>query len=83
MRFLPGEFTIGAGGPNAKLVVQPDAIFETPSTYTLAEAKRNGSFQPEQLAREYVALVSKAGSPFPSSSCWCYAAGSCQREWPN
>lgn len=67
MHFLPGDFSTGSGGRNTKLVVQPDAVFETPSTYTLVEAKRikYGSFQPEQLAREYITLVSKAGSATP------------------
>lgn len=67
MDFLPGDFNLGLGGRNARLTVQPDAIFTTPSTYTLVEAKRirYGSFQPEQLAREYLALVSKANSLTP------------------
>lgn len=66
MHFLPGDYSPGSGH-KAKLVVQPDAIFETPSTYTLVEAKRirYGSFQPEQLAREYVTLMSKAGTATP------------------
>lgn len=64
MHFLPGDLRLGSGSRNGQLVVQPDAIFETPSTYTLVEAKRirYGSFQPEQLAREYVALMTNAGS---------------------
>jgi hypothetical protein len=68
MHFLPGDYSPGSDGHKAKLVVQPDAIFETPSTYTLVEAKRirYGSFQPEQLAREYVTLMSKAGTATPS-----------------
>lgn len=68
MHFLPGDFTLGPDGDKARLVVQPDAIFETPSTYTLVEAKRirYGSFQPEQLAREYVTLMSRAGSAAPA-----------------
>jgi hypothetical protein len=67
MSFLPGDFSFGSGARKATLVVQPDAIFETPSTYTLVEAKRirYGSFQPEQLAREYVTLMSRAGSATP------------------
>lgn len=67
MHFLPGDFSPGSDGHKAKLVVQPDAIFETPTTYTLVEAKRirYGSFQPEQLAREYVTLMSKAGTATP------------------
>lgn len=72
MHFLPGDFSTGSDGRTAKLVVQPDAVFETPSTYTLVEAKRirYGSFQPEQLAREYITLVSKAGSPTPILFLW-------------
>lgn len=67
MHFLPGDFNLGAGGGKAQLTVQPDAIFETPSTYTLVEAKRirYGSFQPEQLAREYITLMSKTGPAAP------------------
>lgn len=67
MRFLPGDFSLSSEDRKVKLVVQPDAIFETSSTYTLVEAKRirYGSFQPEQLAREYVTLVSRAGSAVP------------------
>jgi hypothetical protein len=67
MGFLPGDFNLGSGGRNARLTVQPDAIFTTPSTYTLVEAKRirYGSFQPEQLAREYLALMSQTGTLMP------------------
>ncbi|TNB74169.1 hypothetical protein FHJ30_05585 [Arthrobacter sp. BB-1] len=69
MHFLPGDYSISSDGSSnkARLVVQPDAIFETSNTYTLVEAKRirYGSFQPEQLAREYIALLSKAGSAAP------------------
>lgn len=67
MQFLPGNLGLGAGDHKGQLFVQPDAIFETPSTYTLVEAKRirYGSFQPEQLAREYMALMSNSGSARP------------------
>ena len=67
MHFLPGDLQLGSDNRKGQLYVQPDAVFETPSTYTLVEAKRirNGSFQPEQLAREYVALLSNAGSAKP------------------
>lgn len=67
MQFLPGDFSVGSGGRRPRLVVQPDAIFATPNTYTLVEAKRirYGSFHPEQLAREYVTLMSKAGPATP------------------
>jgi len=67
MHFLPGDFSLGVNGGKPKLVVQPDVIFETPSTYTLVEAKRirYGSFQPEQLAREYITLMSRAEGAVP------------------
>lgn len=67
MHFLPGDIRLGSGARNTQVVVQPDAIFETPNSYTLVEAKRirYGAFQPEQLAREYVALMSNAGSANP------------------
>lgn len=67
LHFLPGDLRLGSGNCKGQLFVQPDAVFETPSTYTLVEAKRirSGSFQPEQLAREYVALMSNAGSARP------------------
>ena len=46
----------------AQLEVQPDAVLESPSVYCLVEAKRirQAAFQPEQLAREYVAVVQTA-----------------------
>lgn len=67
MQFLPGDFQLRYGNGKRHLTVQPDAIFETPNTYTLVEAKRirHGSFQPEQLAREYLALMSNTGSLRP------------------
>lgn len=67
MQFLPGDYSVGSNGGKSQLVVQPDAIFKTPSTYTLVEAKRirYGSFQPEQLAREYVTLMSNVGPANP------------------
>lgn len=67
MHFLPGDLRLGSGNYKGQLFVQPDAVFDTPSTYTLVEAKRirYGSFQPEQLAREYVALMSNTGASKP------------------
>lgn len=67
MHFLPGDLRLGSGNHKGRPFVQPDAVFETPSTYTLVEAKRirYGSFQPEQLAREYVALMSNTGASKP------------------
>src|SRR5262245_57408129 len=61
---LPGGIVMkpssfGAGAP---LEVQPDAILESPSVYCLLEAKRirEAAFQPQQLAREFVAVVEGA-----------------------
>lgn len=67
MHFLPGDLRLGSGNYKGQPFVQPDAVFETPSTYTLVEAKRirYSSFQPEQLAREYVALMSNTGASKP------------------
>jgi hypothetical protein len=49
------------------LVVQPDAIISSSSCYVLAEAKRlrRSSFQPEQLAREYLAVTQEANGRTP------------------
>lgn len=50
-----------------QLYVQPDGIIQTSDVYCLVEAKRVGrsSFQPEQLAREYVAVLQEAGDRHP------------------
>ncbi len=47
--------------------VQPDGIIETTNTYTILEAKRirTSSFQPEQLAREFVLALREAGPRKP------------------
>ncbi|GAA2199934.1 hypothetical protein [Sinomonas flava] len=47
--------------------VQPGASFSLPESYVLVEAKRNGraSFQPSQLAKEYLALKAAAGERTP------------------
>lgn len=50
-----------------QVVVQPDASLTGPSTFALFEAKRlrQGSFQEEQLAREFVAVTRDAGNRVP------------------
>jgi hypothetical protein len=60
---LPPELSLHPTGT----VVQPDALLETPSGYVLVEAKRvrGGSFQPEQLAREYLAVLREAKTRNP------------------
>ena len=47
--------------------MQPDGVITSRSCSELVEAKRirRSSFQPEQLAREYVALTRDAGSRIP------------------
>lgn len=49
------------------VVVQPDATLATPGHFVLIEAKRirSASFQPEQLAREYVTLLDQAATRVP------------------
>lgn len=68
LRFLPGDMTLAPNRPGSdQLVVQPDALIMSPSTYVLVEAKRvrASSFQPEQLAREYVATMAHAANRTP------------------
>lgn len=57
---LPEQLLLGKHG----MVVQPDATIVTPTCHVLVEAKRirRSSFQPEQLAREYLGLLQSAGS---------------------
>lgn len=58
---LPEELVLNPRGRSRgdRRIVQPDAWISTPGTVTLVEAKRirSSRFQPEQLAREYVALT--------------------------
>lgn len=51
----------------SNIVVQPDASVVSRTTYVLVEVKRirRSSFQPEQLAREYVALLLDAQQRTP------------------
>jgi hypothetical protein len=67
--FLPPEIVLNPRGRSRgeQLIVQPDGVITSPSCSVLVEAKRirRSSFQPEQLAREYVALTRDAGSRIP------------------
>jgi len=60
---LPLELSLLPAGT----VVQPDAVLSTPGGFVLVEAKgmRTASFQPEQLAREYLAVVRAAKTRDP------------------
>lgn len=61
---LPGDIALNPAGRDkrSRLIVQPDATLTSPSVFALVEAKRirRSSFQPEQLAREYVAATMQA-----------------------
>lgn len=68
MSLLPGDMAVNSeGSAGRKFIVQPDAIVTTPDVFVFVEAKRirSSSFQPEQLAREYVAVMSNAGERVP------------------
>lgn len=59
---LPDESRLGPDGP----VVQPDGTIASQTCHVLVEAKAmSGYFQPEQLAREYLALLKDAGNKVP------------------
>ena len=60
---LPGDVFLGRTGVH----VQPDATIITPTTYALVEAKRirPSSFQADQLAREFVAVLQEARGRTP------------------
>lgn len=66
LRLLPGvenSYLIpSAGAHRNRLSVQPDGIIQSPSCYGILEAKRirSSSFQPEQLAREFVLVMRDA-----------------------
>lgn len=58
---LPGGPDLAEGGPS----IQPDVLLQMPTATVLIEAKRirpGSSFQPEQLAREYLTLQRDYGS---------------------
>ncbi|WP_300082392.1 hypothetical protein [Propioniciclava sp.] len=62
LAFLPGQISLPGG-----VGVQPDALLVGPSTYVLIEAKGPGrsSFNPEQLSREYTAVLQEAQGRTP------------------
>ncbi len=66
---LPGNHYLIPSGERhqTKLPVQPDGLIETQNVYVVLEAKRirQSSFQPEQLAREYVLSLREAGNRSP------------------
>ncbi|OUM41062.1 hypothetical protein B8W73_11980 [Arthrobacter agilis] len=65
---LPGDMSVNPFGAAAKkFIVQPDAVISTGDVFAFVEAKRikTSAFQPEQLAREYVAVMSNAAERTP------------------
>ena len=68
-RFLPGSYNPGFGGTHERkpLWVQPDGVLVSDRVFCLVEAKRirSSSFQPEQLAREYVTTMREAAGKTP------------------
>jgi hypothetical protein len=69
LEFLPEEIVLNPTGPSrgTQLIVQPDALITTPTCYAMIEAKRiqRSAFQPQQLAREYLAVTREAGRRTP------------------
>jgi hypothetical protein len=67
--FLPDEIVLNPNGRSRgdRLIVQPDAAITTPTAHALIEAKKIGrsSFQPQQLAREYLAVTREASDRTP------------------
>jgi hypothetical protein len=66
---LPPEIKLRPSAPSyqEQLIVQPDGSLISPSVYALVEAKRirQGRFQEEQLAREFVAVTREAVGRIP------------------
>jgi hypothetical protein len=69
LSFLPDEVVLNPERPSRgdRLIVQPDASVVTASCYAMIEAKRirRSSFQPQQLAREYLAVTREARTRAP------------------
>lgn len=68
LQFLPGDMKLAPNRPGkGQLMVQPDALITSPNSFALVEAKRvrASSFQPEQLAREYVAAMAHTDTRTP------------------
>ncbi len=63
---LPEEIVLGARS-SAPVIVQPDGLLTSPRCYAMLEAKRirSSSFQPQQLARELVAVIAEARGRAP------------------
>jgi len=66
LTLLPDDLSIPRHEAGA-VVVQPDGVLVSPSCYVLIEAKRirRSSFQAEQLAREYAAVLQEARGRTP------------------
>ncbi|MDQ1250018.1 MAG: hypothetical protein QG597_4395 [Actinomycetota bacterium] len=66
---LPDEVVLAPSrvARGERLIVQPDGFMSSPNCLVLVEAKRirRGSFQPEQLAREYAAVIREAADRTP------------------
>lgn len=64
---LPGNSYLRPGGKRPQYGVQPDAILRSPGAFVVVEAKRlrRGSFQREQLAKEYVITLQRSGVRAP------------------
>ena len=66
---LPDDLLLGSKNTphDDRVVVQPDGILTSPQCYVLIEARRirRSSFQPEQLAREYAAVLQHSGERSP------------------
>jgi hypothetical protein len=62
---LPGDVNLAEDPPKGKgrLHLQPDGIIHSPLVYCMLEAKRikRSAFMPEQLAREFLAVLREAG----------------------
>ncbi|MHA7181601.1 hypothetical protein ACX80J_15965 [Arthrobacter sp. MDB2-24] len=67
MSLLSGDMSVNPLRAAAKFIVQPDALISTPDVFAFVEAKRirTSAFQPEQLAREYVAVMTNARDRLP------------------
>ena len=69
VEILPGDIILSQNPPRGQtpLSVQPDGLIETGEVYGLIEAKRirAGSFQAEQLAREFVTAHQEASGRCP------------------
>ena len=67
---LPGSFPLIRSEPRhqTQMPVQPDAVIDSPTVHGIVETKRirNGCFQREQLAREYVLALRKAAEDKPT-----------------